>query len=555
MIKSKIIDLLKKVVKEDIKIEIFVPENENFGHYSTNVALKLGMRKPEQSSMRKAHANKKNTMVIAEEIKKPLSQVEAGEFFQKIEIAPPGFINFWLSEKTLQNELKEILKNKKNYGKLKPKNQNLKPIQIEFISANPTGPLTLANGRGGFFGDVLSNILEFSGYKIEREYYINDTGNQILTLGKSILANAGLLKWDENFYKGGYVKDWAKKHKLVVKKYKDEPLKVGKLAAKDFLKTIKKVLKEKTSINYDRWTSEDKNIHKKNYINKVLDIFERKNLVYDKDNATWLKTTDFGDDKDRVLVTSDGFPTYFLADAGHYLETKERGFGGKIAVWGPDHYGYVKRIQTAAEIIGFKNSEIIITQAVRLMSRGKEVKMSKRTGEFVTFEELIKEVGADAARFFFLMHSPETHMDFDIDLAKEHSMKNPVYYLQYAAVRAQGILRKSNVKGQMSNANLNLLNTPEDMNLMRILARFPEIIEEGAKNYSPQILARYSLDLARQFHNFYEKERIIPPSLKLRRASGEEKDLMAVRLELIKAAQIIFKNIFQLLGISMPKKM
>ena len=405
-------------------------------------------------------------------------------------------------------------------------------------------------------GDVLSNILKFCGYKTEREYYVNDTGNQILTLGKSILVNAGFLEeahstssGQENFYKGVYIGDWAKKHKLIIKKYKDNPLKLGQSAAKDFLTGIKKVLQKEAKISFNRWTSEEKDIHKKSYIEKVLKIFKNKNLVYEKDSAVWLKTTEFGDDKDRVLITSDGFPTYFLADSGHYLETKERGFGGKIAIWGPDHHGYVKRIQAAAEIISFKNSKIIITQAVRLISRGKEVKMSKRTGEFATFEELIKEVGADAARFFFLMHSPETHMDFDLDLAKERSMKNPVYYAQYAAVRCQSILKKS--KSVHSNIlenvgmNLKLLNTPEDINLMRILARFSEIIEEAAKKLNSQVLARYSLDLARQFHNFYEKERII----------GEEKNLMLARLILISATLTVFKNIFKLLGIGLPKKM
>jgi len=548
MIKTKIKNFLKKAVKENIEIEVFTPENEQFGHYSTNVALKLGMRKPEQSSMRKAHANKKNPMAIATNLKSQISNLKS-DVFNKVEVAAPGFINFWLSEKVLQNELKEILKKKSSYAKV---SADKGKIQVEFVSANPTGPLTLANGRGGFMGDVLSNILKFCGYKTEREYYVNDTGNQILTLGKSILVNAGFLEeahstssGQENFYKGVYIGDWAKKHKLIIKKYKDNPLKLGQSAAKDFLTGIKKVLQKEAKISFNRWTSEEKDIHKKSYIEKVLKIFKNKNLVYEKDSAVWLKTTEFGDDKDRVLVTSDGFPTYFLADSGHYSETKERGFSGKIAIWGPDHHGYVKRIQTAAEIIGFKNSEIIITQAVRLISKGKEVKMSKRTGEFVTFEELIKEVGADAARFFFLMHSPDSHMDFDLDLAKEQSMKNPVYYAQYAAVRCQSILRKAKINTDVRKLKLNLLNTKEDLDLMRMLARFPEIIEEAAEKLNPQVLARYSLDLARQFHNFYEKERIV----------GEEKNLMLARLILISATLTVFKNIFKLLGIGLPKKM
>mgnify|MGYP001571949897 CR=1 FL=1 len=531
MIKSKIINYLRKIIKEDIGIEVFVPENEQFGHYSTNAALKL------------AKGLKKSPIEIAEEIKSKLEkQLDMLGLIKETKVVSPGFINFWLKPEFFQNELKEILRKKERYGKSQIANRKSQKIQIEFISANPTGPLTLANGRGGFLGNALSNILEFYGHKIEREYYINDTGNQILTLGKSILANAGLLKPEESFYKGEYVKEWAQKNLKLVKKYKDKPLKVGQTTAADFLKEIKLVVK-KAKINFDRWTSEEKHIHKKSFVKKALKIFESEKLVYKKDGALWLKTTQFGDDKDRVLITSDGFPTYFLADAGHYLETKTRGFDAKINILGPDHFGYVNRIQAAAKIIGLKNSKIIVTQVVRLISKGKEAKMSKRKGEFVTFEDLIKEVGLDVARFFFLMYSPDTHMNFDLDLAKERSLKNPVYYVQYAAVRARSILGK--IKNQKSKINFELLNTKEDINLMRMLARFPEIIEEAAGSYSPQILARYSLDLAREFHNFYEKERII----------GEEKNLTLSRLALIQATLLIFKNIFNLLGISLPKKM
>ncbi|PIV31871.1 arginine--tRNA ligase [Candidatus Wolfebacteria bacterium CG02_land_8_20_14_3_00_37_12] len=561
MIKTKIENYLKKVIYKtligadfklintDFKIEVFTSEKDNFGHYSTNAALKL------------AKELKKNPMQIAEEIKiLLLSDRIARDYFEKIEIAAPGFINFWLTEKVLQDELKEILKQKNNYGQSKIKGQKSK-VQIEYISANPTGPLTLANGRGGFMGDVLSNILEFCGYKVEREYYVNDAGNQILTLGKSILANAGFLAFEEKFYKGGYVKEWAIKNSLKVKKFKNNPMnpqlmykwgmKVGKMAAANFLKEIKSVVK-KAGINFNRWTSEEKDIYKKSFTSKALNIFKKAKLIYEKDGALWLKTTDFGDEKDRVLITRDGFPTYFLADSGHYLETKKRGFNKKIIILGPDHHGYIKRIQAAAKIIGLKDSDVIITQAIRLISKGKEVKMSKRSGEFVTFEELIKEVSIDAARFFFLMHSADTHMDFDLDLAKEWSMKNPVYYVQYAAVRCGSILRKSqisNPKSQINSKfkiqNLNLLDTLEDINLMRMLARFPEIIKEAGEKYNPQILARYSLELAWQFNNFYEKERVI----------GEEKNLAAARLELIKATQIIFKILFSVLGISLPRRM
>ncbi|MBI4993996.1 arginine--tRNA ligase [Candidatus Wolfebacteria bacterium] len=532
MIKRKIAVYLKKAVKiKDFEMEVFIPEKDDFGHYSTNVALKL------------AKLSQQSPMLIAEEIKNALSLVIAKDFFQKIEVAKPGFINFWISKKVLQSELKEILKKKEKYG---AENKKKEKIQVEFISANPTGPLTLANGRGGFFGDVLSNILEFCGYKVEREYYVNDTGNQILTLGKSILANAGIIDSEENFYKGSYVKNWAKKNSAIIKKYKNNSLKLGQAAAKDFLKNIKQAVQKKSGIKFDRFTSEEKDIHQKSFIKKALKIFKSKKLTYEKDGALWLQTTKFGDEKDRVLITKDGFPTYFLADSGHFLETKTRGFKNKIMILGPDHHGYVRRAKAAAEILGLKNLQIIITQAMRLVKGGEEVKMSKRRGEFITFEELIKEVGADAARFFFLVHSADTHMDFDIDLARERSMKNPVYYVQYAAVRVNSIIKKlSNIKHQASRVDLGLLNTKEDLDLMRLLVCFPEAIESSAQSRNPQILARYSLDLARQFHNFYEKERII----------GVQNDLVLARMELIKATQIIFKNLFSLLGINLPKKM
>lgn len=532
MIKSQIENHLKKLIKERVEINVFIPEKEEFGHYSTNVALKL------------AKVLKKNLMEVANSLTNDL-RLMTKDFFAKIEVAQPGFINFWLSEKVLQNELKEILKEKEKYGKSILRKTQGKKVQIEFVSANPTGPLTLANGRGGFMGDALSNVLKFSGYDVEREYYVNDTGNQVLILGKSILAALKIISEDDNFYKGEYVKEWARKNSLKAKKCKNNPLKIGQLAAKDFLKATKIVLEKKAKIKYDRWTSEDRHIRKKGYIEKVLKIFRKKNLVYEKDGALWLKTTQFGDDKDRVLITKDNFPTYFLADAGHFLETKERGFKNKIMILGPDHHGYVKRIKIAAEIIGLKSFEVIIIQAVRLISKGKEMKMSKRKGEFITFDEFVSEVNLNAARFFFLMHSADSHMDFDLDLAKEQSMKNPVYYAQYASVRIQGILTKIKITNQKSKINFNLLNTYEDLNLIKMLIRFPESVEEAAKNHNSSVLARYAIDLARTFHNFYEKERIV----------GVEKELMFARLELIKATQIVFKNLFNLLGVSIPKKM
>lgn len=513
------------------------PEKPEYGDYSTNAALVL------------AKIVKKNPLEIAATITDDLRFKNPD---LRIDVALQGFINFWLSDKILQKEFQKILKDEGKYGSNRKNLRRAqgKKVQIEFISANPTGPLTLANGRGGFLGDVLSNVLEFRGHKIEREYYVNDTGNQILTLGKSILAANGLRPEEENFYKGEYVKKWAGGHKSFVKKNRNEPLKVGQAAAKDFLASIKKVIRERARIKFNRFTSEDAHIHKKGLVKKTMDIFRKAGKVYEKDGALWLKTSDFGDDKDRVLVTGDKFPTYFLADSAHYLETKKRDFDEKINILGPDHYGYVKRIQVAAEFVGLKNSKFIVTQAIRLVREGKEAKMSKRRGEFVTFEDLIGEVGLDVARYFFLERSPDTHVDFDLDLAKERSVKNPVYYIQYAYVRCRSILQKAKsqrlkIKTATKSPKPNLLNAPEELLLIKKLVQFPEVVEDIAGDYQVHRLPRYALELARLFHNFYEKRRVIT----------DDKELSRARLALVAAAQIVFENTLDLMGIDAPQKM
>lgn len=523
---KKIKKILKKVINPQEDFLVFIPERDNFGHYSTNLAFLLPAS---------------DKLALAQKLAQDISENSPAGFFERIEAAPPGFINFWLSQKTLVKELQTILKQKKKYGNSKILAGE--KIQLEFISANPTGPLTLANGRGGFLGNALGNILEKAGAEVEKEYYVNDTGNQILILGKSILAALGLIEKEENFYKGNYIFDWAKKNAKLVQRFKNNPLVLGEKAAQYFLKVIKKTIEKKAKIKFDCYTSEKK-IHKLGLLEEILKIFKKKKLIYRKDGATWLRTTIFGDDKDRVLITRDGFPTYFFADAAHYLLTKKRGFDVKINILGPDHYGYVKRIQAVAKILKIKKSEVIITQAVRLMRAGKEVKMSKRKGEFITFEELINEVGPDAARFFFLSVAPETHIDFDLDLAKEQSSKNPVFYLQYAFVRAKNILEKSK---SLSRApiNLSFLNTAIDSCLLRKLISYPDILEETARDYKVHRLTQYAIPLAADFHNFYEKERII----------GEEKSIAAARYWLVKATFIILTDIFDILGITKPQKM
>lgn len=506
---------------------VSVPEQIEQGHYSTNAAFVLSKKE------------NKSPMAIAKRLAEEIVKKGSG-LIERAEAVKPGFVNIWLTPKALYEELETILDKRRYYG---AGQKNKEKIQVEFISANPTGPLTLANGRGGFFGDVLSNVLEFSGSEVEREYYVNDTGNQVLTFGKSLLAAAGHIPEEEEFYKGGYILEWAKEHKDFISKHSNNPEAVGERAAEDFLELIRDTIEKKSGIRFNRYTSEKNHILKEGFPEKALSLFKKAGVAYEKDGAVWLKTSEYGDDKDRVLITTEKAPTYFLVDSGHYLETKERGFTGKINILGPDHYGYVARIQAAAKILGLTNSRVIITQAVRLMKNGEEMKMSKRKGSFVTFEELVDEVGVDVARFFFLMIAPETHMDFDLGLAKEHSMKNPVFYIQYAYVRAKGILEKTKVPSV--DLDWNLLKTADDSLLIRALAEFPEIVEGTALDFQVHRLTRYASRLAHVFHGFYEREHV----------TGEEPALSRARLELVSASLQVFENLFRLLGISMPEKM
>lgn len=526
--REKILNALKKEIPEAIDIALTVPDNDAFGHYSTNAAFQL------------ARIRRQSPQAAAEALRRALS---SNPLFAGVDVAGGGFLNFTLAPRVFTEELKIILKKKGKYGITKPRLFGAKKIQIEFISANPTGPLTLANGRGGFLGDALASILEAAGNKVEREYYVNDTGNQVRTLGKSILAAAGIIPYEETFYQGDYIKEWADGHKALIAEHKENPERLGERAAEYFLGLIKRTVEEKSGIRFDRYTSERNDIHAKGFTDKALALFKKNKATYEQDGAVWLATTRFGDDKDRVLVTSEKQPTYFLADAGHYLETKKRGFAAKINILGPDHYGYMRRIQAAAGIVGLSESKVIITQAVRLMQNGEEVKMSKRRGSFVTFEELVDEIGMDSARFFFLMISPDTHMDFDLGLAKDRSLKNPVFYAQYAYVRALNILKKT--EHMEGKPDLSLLTTKEDERLMKLLAEFPDALADTARDYAVHRMTRYALECAKAFHAFYEKERV----------EGEKKETLLARRALVEATHIVLGTLFSLLGVSLPERM
>ncbi|MBI2038340.1 MAG: arginine--tRNA ligase, partial [Candidatus Nealsonbacteria bacterium] len=435
MLRQEIKNLIEKVVKEiyGIKIEVKISQTENsaFGDYSTNIAMLL----------------KKNPQEIVNAIESPI--------LEKTEVKN-GFINFFVSKDYLQKQVGEILKEKESFSKLKiGRGQK---INVEFISANPTGPLTLGNGRGGFAGDVLANVLEKAGCKITREYYINDIGEQVRKLGHSIIGDA------EAVYSGDYIAELRKRMKSALAKATAD--KIGEEAAKLIFKEMIEPIIKKMGIKFDVWFSEKSLTQEKD---KVLDFFKKKNLIFENEGAIWFKSTKFGDDKDRVLIKADKEATYFLSDIAYLKNKFKRGFGRLIFFWGADHYGYIGRIKAAAEALGFgkEKIDIIIMQLVRLVQAGQEVKMSKRTGVYVTLDELINEVGLDAARFFFLARSSDSHLNFDLDLAKEQSEKNPVYYVQYAHARICSILRKSEIRNPKSETNSKLLNHESELNLIK----------------------------------------------------------------------------------------
>jgi len=557
LIKTLLADITRKIAP-DFKSEIIVKitENKNQGDYTSNVAFTL------------SKILKKSPQIAAEELVKNLkSSMSAKKEFSKIE-AQNGFINFFLSEECLEHQLEEILKKKNKYG-----NSNIGEnyeTQIEFISANPTGPLTIGNGRGGFYGDALANILKTQGYKVTREFYVNDRGGQILALGRSIKlaqlrrspeakselrpqASEGEIN-DKNLYHGDYINDLAKQ---IDKNLSIEE--AGQKAVSLILSAYIKPVIKKLGIKYDVWFSE-KSLYRNGIYKKVMSDLMQKDLVYERDGATWIKTSELGDSEDRVLIKSNGDETYFMSDILYHLNKFEiRKFDKVINVWGADHHGDMLRLSGVLKVLGIDLEQltILLNQFVRIVSGGRETKVSKRAGTFVTLEELIDEVGLDVARFFFLMHSNDTHMDFDMDLAKERSQKNPVYYVQYAHARMSSILRKAKLKKnfspfggsrkarQFSISNFQLLKMETECNLIRKLIKLPEILSEIAKNYEIHRLPRYALELAREFHNFYEKERVIT----------EDKKLTSARLALVMATKIVLANTLNLMGIKAPDKM
>ena len=545
MIKGEIYKNINKIYPESKGIDFKVDyPPSSMGDYSINLALKL------------ASSLSQDPMEIANDIvAKIKANKEFSNIFKEINIEHPGFVNFYLNKNFLKHVVKLINMQVEDYGKSE-KSMNQK-VQVEFISANPTGPLHLGNGRGGFLGDVLANVLDAAGYEVQKEYYVNDIGKQVDILSESVLLKYFHLQgmqvpYPDYCYQGKYIEDLASKLRMynytikggakiqeIKKKIRGQ---VIKLMVKDLQRQTKEIMK----IDYDEWFFES-SLYDQGLVEKLLKELDEKEATYKQEGALWLKTTEFGDDKDRVLIKENGEQTYFLSDVAYqYNKLKVRNFDKVIHVWGADHHGYINRIKATVDIYDdSKKLDFIIIQLVKLIRDGKELKMSKRSGIFVTIEELIDEVGLDVVRFFFLKYSADTHMDFDLDLALDQSDKNPVFYVQYAHARIASILREvEKQKIKVPKKIVLKFTQGSEIDLMNELIKLPDVLLDISKDYSVHRLPNYVMEVANKFHNFYTQCRVI-----------DNGKLNASRYELIKATKIVIKNVLSLMGITAPEKM
>ena len=522
------------------EVQLTVPPKKEFGDFASNFA------------MQSARALRCNPRVLAQYIVENLDC----PYVKKAEIAGPGFINFYLNPDWVYDMLARIVEAGENYGNL-PKASDEK-IQLEYVSANPTGPLHVGHGRGAAVGSALGNLLKAAGYDVEQEYYINDAGNQMNNLARSVNARylellGKEIEFPEDGYHGHDIIDTAQR---IINKYGDRFLQMEEAERLEEFKTIAYQEKlaalkedlERFNVRFDVWFSE-KTLHEANKIKEACDRLLEKGYMYEQDGALWLKSTAFGDDKDRVVIRDNGVPTYFAADIAYHANKFGRGFDRVINLWGADHHGYIARMKAAMQCMGYQPEqlEILILQMVRLLRDGQEVKMSKRTGQSVTLNELIDEVGTDAARFFFVMRSIDSQLDFDLDLAKKKSNDNPVFYVQYAHARICSIMRQvaeAGIKVQ-GKGDYKLLTEPVEVDLIKKLGEYPEMLATAARERAVQQVAHYVYDLAGLFHSAYNQCRIL----------GVNEDLQQARLAMVMAVGHVVRHALSILGVSAPEKM
>ncbi|MBU1487738.1 arginine--tRNA ligase [bacterium] len=547
-----IFSIITRLIKEEIKglglteddlpqgLTVESPKNLSFGDISTNISFLLAKRL------------KSSPFKIATDLAALITP--DNELLEKVEVAGGGFLNFFLAKKKLQEIVVEIEEKGALFGSSKMGAGQ--KVLVEFVSANPTGPLHIGHGRGAVLGDTLANIFSFLGYQVAREYYVNDTGRQIKTLGDSLRARylevlGEGAAFPEDGYRGRYLLEMAEalaKDNGRALEEKDEKA-FGRLAAEEILKEIKATLSS-FRVSFDSWPRET-DLYGSGRVKEAVGLLEDKGHLYRKDGAVWLRSTKAGDEKDRVLIRENGQPTYLTADIAYHLDKFSRGYDRLIDIWGADHHGYVDRLKAAISFLGRRKEDLTIQlyQLVRLLREGAPVPMSTRAGEFVTLKEVIDEVGTDAARFFLLLCGSGAHLDFDLELAKKTSKENPVYYVQYAHARICSIFNQAKEKEieplEGKKCNLDLLGLPAERALMVKLAYFPDEVKISAKTLSPHRLTTYLMELASIFHNYYRFNKVI----------GEDKELTGSRLCLINAVRIVMGNALSLLGISAPSKM
>jgi len=520
-------------------VMIEIPKDNTNGDYSSNIAMrltKLLKRKPQD---------------IANEIKEEL--LKSNDVIDNIEIAGPGFINFWIKKQSLANIINTVIDLDDRYG-FNNSGNNLKVLE-EYVSANPTGPLHCGHARGAAWGDSVARIMKAAGYDIAREYYINDAGAQILNLGKSLYGRyRELYNLDFNLPEDGYHgPDVIEIAKQIKEEYGDKFLNMDEADAVNELKNIGKQYEldrikkdlEYYRCEFDSWVSEQW-IFDQGLVEKAVEKMDSMNLLYEEDGAIWFKATKYGDDKDRVLKKSDGYYTYMTPDIANHLYKYDRGYELLINIWGADHHGYIPRMKAAMEALGYSrdNLQIDLCQMVRMVEDGKEVKMSKRTGNAITIRELVDDIGIDCARYFFLSKALDTHMDFDLTLARTKSNENPVYYVQYAYARICSVLKQA--KTFIKQDEYKLLTDSKEIDLLKHISSFGDVIADAALTRSPNKICNYVNKLASYFHSFYSSCRIYDES---------NLELTNERLCLSKATQITLKNALELLGVSTPETM
>ncbi|MFA5007672.1 MAG: arginine--tRNA ligase [Candidatus Omnitrophota bacterium] len=525
---QKVSKILEDIVKKEYKVELDpplweVPSRQDFGDLSTMVSLKL------------ASKLKEDPLEIATRLKGILEEKKE-EGIEKIEIIKPGFINIFFAKNTLVNSLNELIETKDKFFRRNIK----KKVLLEFLSANPTGPLSIAHGRQAIVGDCLGNILKFCGVDVEREYYINDAGKQLDLFIQSVNERIKELSGQsfqipEGGYQGEYVKDVAKAVSDA------NPKDVKSFALSYVLGWIKKDLND-LGVVFDNWASQQKIIDDKK-IEKVIGELKEKGLIYDKEDALWFSSTKFGDDKDRVIKKSDGELTYFASDIAYHEDKIKRGAEELINLWGPDHHGYIERVKSAIEALGY-NRGILKVIIIQLVSLKTKEKMSKRKGTAILLSDLIKEVGKDTARFYYLTRKNSSHLDFDIDLAKATSFDNPLYYIQYSSARIESIFEKAKEK-KIDTKYSKFLQSEEELALVRALLQFSYMLEKAYYALEPVFIIEYLKSIAALFHKFYETNRVI----------GESENIETARLNLLEATRIVLHCGLNLLGITPVKKM